>query len=106
GFTDGTFRGSAPLTREQAIVAVYRSILLIREEKAMPLTAEQQAAALSRFKDAAQLSAWASEAAAYLVHHNIVNGNDQGELNPAGTLTRAEAASMLYHLLRNNDFIE
>jgi|GEM_PF-165672 len=106
GFTDGTFRGSTLLTREQAIVTVYRSMLLIREEKAMPLTAEQQAAALSRFKDAAQLSAWAREAVAYLVHHNIVKGNGQGELNPTGTLTRAEAASMLYHLLLNNDFIE
>lgn len=52
---------------------------------------------LSEFKDADKISDWAKEGAATSVHYKLVKG-DNGNFNPKGDTTRAEAAVILYRL--------
>lgn len=106
GYEDGTFHGRDLMSREQAIVAIYRSMKLIQGETTHPLTSQQQAKALSGFKDIGKLAPWAREAAAYLIKDGILTGNDRGELNPAGTLTRAEATVMICRLLQSTGYMD
>lgn len=106
GYEDGTFHGRDLMSREQAIVAIYRSMKLIQGEFTHPLTSQQQAKALSGFKDVGKLAPWAHEAAAYLIQNGILTGNDGGGLNPVGTLTRAEATVLICRLLQSTGYID
>jgi len=51
---------------------------------------------LSSFSDSSKVSNYALPAMRWAVKNNIVNGSN-GKLNPKGTATRAEAASMIYN---------
>lgn len=53
-----------------------------------------QADNLSRFNDSASVSWWAAEAVNWAVAAGIINGANGG-LNPQGSATRAEVASIL-----------
>ena len=84
GVTDGT-NMDASITRESLVVMLYRY-------------AKAQApkdAVLSSFPDAESVSDWAEEAMAWAVQSGILTGNGAGELNPAGTASRAEVAAIL-----------
>ena len=50
---------------------------------------------LSRFSDAANVSAYAADAISWAVAAGIINGKSNGTLAPLGTATRAETAKML-----------
>lgn len=106
GYEDATFHGRDLMSREQAIVAIYRSMKLIQGEFTQPLPSQQQAKALSGFKDVGKLAPWAHEAAAILIQNGLLTGNDRGELNPEGTLTRAEATVLICRLLQSTGYID
>ena len=54
----------------------------------------------SAFSDVSEISSYALEAAEYLYKCGILNGTDGGRFAPKDTLTRAEAAKLLYETVR------
>ena len=89
GVSDGT-NLEADLTREQLVTMLWRY-------------AGSPAAAgdLSGYPDGASVSDWAAEAMLWAVDSGIITGNEAGALNPQGTATRAEVATILMRYLEN-----
>ena len=81
GYTDGTFRPSNPLTREQAATMLQRTAnLLGTVQKTQELT----------FADASSISSWAAESVDFVTSCGIMNGKGTG-FDPQGTYTREQA---------------
>ncbi|MCH7320617.1 S-layer homology domain-containing protein [Solibacillus sp. MA9] len=51
-------------------------------------------ASAAEFTDADQIASWAKEAVEALAAKEVITGNPDGSFNPAGTVTRAQAAKM------------
>ncbi|SFQ36378.1 subtilisin [Salibacterium halotolerans] len=85
GFSDGTFRPNASITRGQMAAMLGR---------AFNFAGENEEAAF-RDVDAATTGAGAI---AWLAEQGIVTGYDDGTFHPESTLSRAQFASMLYKL--------
>ena len=84
GYNDGTFGPSAPMSREQLCVVLWR------------MQGEPESfQSLKRFPDAYDLSPFAEAAVRWAVEEGILQGNGQGMLNPVGALNRAEGATIL-----------
>ncbi len=86
GSEDGLFTPNAPITREQAVLILYR----YAEALGMDVSA---AADLSAFEDADDVSSDALAAVQWAVSAGILQG-DGNALNPQDSMTRAEAASL------------
>ena len=56
---------------------------------------------LSRFTDESQIADWARENVAWAVGYGLINGRDNGQIDPQGSATRAETAAMLQRFLEN-----
>lgn len=84
GTSATTFAPNQNITRQDFAVVLYN--------KAGKPAAS---ADLSKFVDASKINSWAQDAVKWAVSKGIINGNDKNELNPTGTLTRAEAASII-----------
>lgn len=84
GVSDGT-SPEASITRESLVVILYRY--------AKP--GKTDGKALSAISDADLVSDWAVDAMDWAVGKGILIGNNAGELNPTGTASRAEVASIL-----------
>ncbi|HLA80900.1 MAG TPA: S-layer homology domain-containing protein, partial [Thermoleophilia bacterium] len=93
GYPDGTFRPDRPLTREQMITIVIRSLGL--EPQAKALTDWQIASTLGPFLDDIAVSETARPFVALAVRSMLVAG-DGGRLSPLNPVTRAQLAMMLY----------
>lgn len=90
GYSDGTFGGRDPVTREQLACFLYR----YAQYKGEPLAS----GALGLFKDADTVSKWAEEAVRHAVGMGVLQGNDQGILDPLGVANRAALAIMLQRM--------
>ena len=88
GVTAGT-NMDASITRESLVVMLYRYA-----KAEVP-----KDAVLSSFPDADKVSGWAEEAMTWAVQSGILTGNGAGELNPAGTASRAEVATILMRFI-------
>ena len=84
GYNNGTFGPSAPMSREQLCVVLWR---MQGEPKG---TAD-----LSAFPDGSKTSTFAKDAVRWAVEEGLLQGNAQGSLNPTGSLNRAEGATIL-----------
>ena len=51
--------------------------------------------AAQEYPDFASVSSWASEAVTWAVNTGVLTGTNAGTLNPQGSATRAELATML-----------
>ena len=91
--SDNRFRPSEGLTREDAMVMVYNT--LVAMGKNPPNGSE---ADLSRFTDNASVSSSARSAVASLVRMGVIRGSN-GQLSPKETITRAESAIILHYVL-------
>ena len=80
------FDPNAPVTRAEACSVLSRT-----------LTGEYPKAQLNA-KDANQIPAWATNAFRQMVALGVISGYDDGLLRPNNSVTRAEAAQMLYRL--------
>ncbi len=95
GYVNGKFGPNDPITREQLAVILnnycrykgkYKSII----------------ADLSKFKDSNKISKFAKWGMNWAIATGIITGNEtEKTLNPQGTATRAEVASMLYKYFIN-----
>lgn len=92
GIVTGTGAGFEPdgkITRESLAVMLYRYA-----EK-LGLDTETDGMAAKGFSDSAGISAWAEEAMSWSVKNGILTGKSGGILDPGGTASRAEVATML-----------
>lgn len=83
GISDGTMPENS-VTREQMVTMLYRYA------KVNKVNGD-----LSRFADGKNVSSWATEAMGWAVNQGILTGKDDGRLDPQGTATRAEVATIL-----------
>ena len=85
GYGNGTFGTADSVTREQLVTMLYRMA-------GSPSVSGSHAA---RFPDADEVSTWAEDAMNWAISVGVIGGTDSGELNPGGTATRAEVATIL-----------
>lgn len=91
---DGTHFGPYdPLTREQMAKVFYN---YLKYKKA-----NTKVQAVMDYVDADSVSDWAVNAVSYCSEQGLIEGNDKHEFMPQGTLTRAEAAQVVYKLAKN-----
>lgn len=86
GTTPTTMEPNTTATREQAFAMLARLLKMT----------DGDASVLARFSDGSSVSAYARGCIAALVSAGIVSGYPDGTLLPQGTLTRAEAVTILY----------
>lgn len=85
--SDGT-KATETITRQQMMVFLYR----YGQSKNYQLTGS---ASLTDFSDSQLISDYAQDALSWAVGNGIITGNQQGELNPTGSATRAQFAVIL-----------
>ena len=88
GIGDGLFDPTANVTREEFAQMMYN----YASYKEYDLTLEGD---LSQFEDASAISSWAETAMSWANGSGLINGHDDGTIDPQGTTTRAQAASIL-----------
>ena len=88
GYEDGTFRPDESVTRQEFAQMLYNYAAY----KGYDLTAEGD---LTAFPDGDQVQEWALPAMRWANGNALINGHDDGTLEPGGTTTRAQAASIL-----------
>lgn len=93
GLPDGSFGVGTTVTRQDAAVMIYRCAESLNAGIS-PVRGQ------SAFSDVSEISSYALEAAEYLYKCGILNGTDGGRFAPKDTLTRAEAAKLLYETVR------
>ena len=86
GYDDNTVRPDDYITREEACVIAYRAWNLTPSGKV-------------NFVDSNEIGAWSKAQVATLVNKKIINGYEDGSFRPAGYMSRAEVAKMLYCLI-------
>lgn len=88
GYEDNTFRPGKAVSREEFAQMLYNYAVY----KGYDLSA---AANLARFPDGINVSTWAVKAMRWANGNELINGHDDGRLDPGGTAIRAQAASIL-----------
>ncbi len=84
----GQFLPSDAISREQIVTILYRYAQSLGEDVS-------QDASLDAFPDNGEVSSWAQEAMAWAVDSGILQGDQQGRLQPTSGASRAEAATLL-----------
>ena len=95
GVGDNKFAPRDNITREQAFSLLYR--FLPMAGKSVP---DASLSVLDQFKDKGSIAGFAQTASATLVAQGLASGSN-GNLDPKGTLTRAQMASLLYRVLEH-----
>ena len=93
GMPDGTYAPNQALTREQMASILYR----YAEYKGIDTDAR---ADLGKFTDGNTTSAWATDVVQWAVAEKLMSGNGN-ELQPKGTATRAQVATVLMNYCEN-----
>ena len=94
GIGDGLFDPTANVTREEFAQMMYN----YASYKEYDLTLEGDP---SQFEDASAISGWAETAMSWANGSGLINGHDDGTIDPQGTTTRAQAASILMNFDQN-----
>ena len=88
GYTDGSFRPNAKITREQMAVMTKGFIDYMK-------VSLDTVNALTSFQDQDSISGYAASQVAEMQQKGIINGNPDGTFRPQGTATRAQAAAVI-----------
>ncbi|OON98938.1 MAG: hypothetical protein ATN35_02715 [Epulopiscium sp. Nele67-Bin004] len=94
GFEDGTFRPNDDITREQLVAILFN----FAAYEGYSLTGSTS---ITSFADGGEVSSWAAPAMQWAVGNGIVGGKDGNALDPKGTATRAEIASIITRFMNN-----
>jgi len=94
GFPDGTFRPTEPTSRQEAVAMLVRALRLT--EGAIHLDEARLHRQLHRFFDGEQTDPTLQREMAVAIWVGMIRGYPDGTLRPARSLTRAEAATLLY----------
>ena len=87
GYTDGTFKADAAISRQQMVAILYKYAQLSGYDTAVN-------GDLSNFEDANDVSSYAVDAMRWAVGHHLISGTGKG-LEPKGTATRGQIAVIL-----------
>ena len=94
GYSDTVFAPDDTVTREQLATILYR----YAQYKGYDVAAKGD---LTTFTDGAKTSSWAAEAMEWAVGSGLLTGKDGGKLDPTGTATRAEVATILMRFVES-----
>lgn len=94
GLDAKTFAPNAPVTREQMAVLMQKFI-----EYKMGSEVEIGGMILREFDDFDQISSWAADALTYCADNGLISGKGNQRLDPKGTATRAEVATVMQKLI-------
>ena len=94
GYEDGTFRPGQPVNRMEFAQMLYN----YAQYKGCDLSAKGD---LTAFPDGDSVQPWAETAMTWANGNALINGHDDGTLEPGGTTTRAQAASILMRFDQN-----
>lgn len=98
GMGDGTFGAGRSITRQDMAVMIYRAA----EKRGIIEAADNDLT----FTDAAQIAPYAADAVASLCAAGVINGTPDGAFMPGSGATRAEAAKMIYEIVKMLDNAE
>jgi hypothetical protein len=90
GYTDGTFKPGAPVTRAEFMVMIMNG-----------LSTSQDEAVLS-FSDQNSIGSWAKSAIARALQAGFIQGDAKGTFRPNAPVTRAEMAVIVSKVLQLN----
>ena len=91
GYPDSTFRPHAHISRNEAVCLINRIF---------PADTGEAYSGKAGFSDQESIPAWAREEAGSLQQRGIISGYPDGSFRGEGKLTRAEAAVIMYKLIR------
>lgn len=94
GVGDGKFNPDGTLTREQLVTILHRFAGWLGDD----VSAE---GSLDAFSDAADVGSYAQEAALWATRNGIINGVGGGRLDPKGSATRAQVATILMRYIED-----
>lgn len=86
------FQPDASVTREQMVTMLYRYVRYLGLDT-------RAAGSLSRFSDSGKVSDWAYDAMSWAVGSGIIDGKGYNTIDPKGTATRAEVATIMQRLV-------
>ncbi len=95
GIVTGTGNGFNPdgnVTREQLAAMLYRYARSIGMNT-------YAGANLNRFTDCGKVSGWAEDALVWAVSNGLITGKSEGTLDPTGSATRAEVATVMQRMV-------
>ena len=88
GYTDGTFKPDTAISREQMAAILYKYAQFCGADVS-------GRGELRGFDDSGNISKYATEAIQWCVYENIMSGTSSTTLDPKGSCTRAQCATML-----------
>lgn len=103
GYSDGSFRPNANVTREEAAVMMVNALKTAGIDAA--ISDGDTNAYLGKFGDGVKIGSWARQAVAAAVKYGIITGNSRSEFKPAENSTRAESAVMIKKMMEKAKFI-
>ncbi|MBP1990082.1 DUF4838 domain-containing protein [Paenibacillus eucommiae] len=96
GYENQTIRVHNEISRQEAAVMLGKVLAVYFEDHADNADQAVQAAnAVKAFTDAAAIASWSKAAVQQLAEHNIISGYEDGSFKPLGSMTRAEAVTIL-----------
>jgi len=101
GYSDGSFQGDRPITRQEEAVILDRVLLYLTGTSGAGDTSK-----LSDFSDASAVPQFAGASIANLVEAGIMQGDNHSRLNPRQSVTRAETAVLIANLLRKTGMMD
>ena len=69
------------------------------------MTTEEATSILSKFSDSKNVDNWALVDIAECVQAGVVNGDNNGRLNPKSNVTRAELIQLMYNVLNKSGLL-
>jgi len=93
GYSDGSFRPDAEITRTEMAVMIVKALALKVEDSAV-----------TSFVDDAQIPNWAKGQVAALKNLSLVSGKGNNEFAPNDKATRAEAVTILMKMIAQKSY--
>ncbi|MCA0755984.1 GH32 C-terminal domain-containing protein [Paenibacillus sp. N4] len=103
GYGDGSFKPRQLVSREEMAVMIARALHFAEEGSQEGTGSDKEK--LDAYADGKEVSSWAREALSELLGRGLLLGRSSGLLDPRGSASRAEAASMLKRHLTSVGFI-
>ncbi|UKS26313.1 S-layer homology domain-containing protein [Paenibacillus sp. HWE-109] len=100
GYADGTFQAERTINREELVTMVLRAL-----EYTKFVPQGDNTGVRGAFQDQAAFSDWAKAMILKASALGLVEGDTTGRFNPDGKASRAEAAAILYRMLRSIQFL-
>ena len=99
GYEDGKFGPDDPIMRQDLAIMIrsYARVVLNKD------VSVQDETGLSKFEDYLKINSYAVESVLWSINNKVMNGTNEGYINPHGIATRAETATMICNYLTNSN---